>query len=176
MKKSLLACIVLLSLCFDAVAQKEYFTGAASCFIPVGKFNEFCNKPGGRVGRSECKDANGKPLGAGQFVITKHEMDMLISKECAGHRCNMRNIEYALGIICSMQQKGPWDDASLVRVDIPPAFLGDYLTWPTQQDCGANDCFQLLDHKTSGGFVEGFVKPVFTQNCVYDTDSLFVPQ
>lgn len=114
----------------------------------------------------------------GQFVITKREMDQLIQKECIARKCNIRNIELALGIICSPGEKGAWDSAKLMRVDIPPMwYLGHgNIMWPSDMCCGANSCFDASQHRTSGGLLEGFISPVDTRNCTYNKDSLYTSQ
>jgi hypothetical protein len=152
------------------------FAYGASCFVPVDKFNLYCDKPGGMIGRVNCTGGNGQAMHGGQFVITKREMDNLIKKECKGHTCNIKHIELALGIICDSTDKGPWEGVGLVRVDIPEAnYLPSGITWPTVKDCGSdNPCFRPGgEHKTSGGLVEGFMKPVSTAKCMFDKNNLY---
>ena len=149
----------------------------ASCFVPVDKFNLYCDKPGGMIGRTSCTDGAGHKMNPGQFVITKREMDNLIKKECKDHACNIKHIELALGIICDSTEKGAWGNVGLVRVDIPATtYLPAGITWPTIKDCGSdNPCFRPGgEHKTSGGEIEGFMKPVATAKCIFDKNNLYM--
>lgn len=176
MKKQLFLFVCSLVFLLSAHGQQMIFAYGASCFVPVDKFNMYCNVPGGMIGRTTCSDAEGHKMHGGQFVITKREMDNLVRKECQGHKCNIRHIELALGIICDSTVKGPWEGVGLVRVDIPEInYLPSGISWPTVKDCGSdNPCFRPGEpHKTSGGYVEGFMKPVSTARCTYNINDLY---
>ena len=175
MKKHFFVAISIFLLGWSASGQELIFAYGASCFVPLDKFEMYCDKPGGLIGRASCTDGGGHAMHPGQFVITKREMDDLIKKECKGAHCNIRHIEFDLGIICDTLDKGPWENSPLVRVDIPPTIYGNGgVTWPTAKDCGSdNPCFRPGgEHKTSGGVVEGFMKPVSTAKCTYDKNNL----
>lgn len=176
MKKHLFLVISAFLFVIAANGQQMIFAYGAACFVPADKFSMYCDKPGGMIGRTTCTDASGHAMHGGQFVITKREMDNLIKKECKGHTCNIKHIELALGIICDSTQKGPWENTGLVRVDIPGNnYLPGGITWPTIKDCGSdNPCFRPGgEHKTTGGYVEGFMKPVATGKCIFDKNNLY---